>query len=453
MYRFLSIAMLGCFVALGCQSETSRPPVATQTGKESGSPPAAERSADAPKDAELAATEPQGGLIIGEPVRSGNLTIFPVISSVARMEDRFTTIDEGLANGTVEVAEVGSESAANTNPQPAAPNSDQVNDPERPNPPRREDAQQANIFADSPSEAAANEPNARVGHVLPSRGRAGADVNRLLVTNHSDKPLYLMPGEIIIGGQQDRTVAKETIIEPGEKPVAIDVFCVEHGRWRRQSAAESVAVLADLDGVAPGEVDKQLAEKVAKGHFGKSGGALSAKARATVQAGSDQSQVWDEVAKGNGKTGVAPASGTFTANYTDDKVVDKLKPRIEACAESIAKTERVVGVIVAINGAVTEADVFQSTPLFQKLWPKLIKTYALDSVAEDKGSETTCTAEDAQAFLAEARQADVAEKHEDGGLMVVKRSSEKLDSFGTAQGGASASFGAPSQVHGAVFKK
>src|SRR6185295_16416151 len=52
--------------------------------------------------------------------------------------------------------------------------------------------------------------------------QAGADVNTLMVLNTSGKPLYLMPGEIITGGQQDRTIGEEVVIEPGEKPVAID---------------------------------------------------------------------------------------------------------------------------------------------------------------------------------------------------------------------------------------
>src|SRR5262249_37671653 len=57
------------------------------------------------------------------------------------------------------------------------------------------------------------------------------EVNQLVVVNHSNKALYLMPGEIIIGGSQDRTIGQELVIAPDNKPVAIDVFCVEHGRW------------------------------------------------------------------------------------------------------------------------------------------------------------------------------------------------------------------------------
>jgi hypothetical protein len=35
--------------------------------------------------------------------------------------------------------------------------------------------------------------------------------------------------------------------------------------------------------------------------------------------------------------------------------------------------------VVAVNGKVESLDVFQSTPQFRNLWPKLLKSYALDA--------------------------------------------------------------------------
>ena len=40
-----------------------------------------------------------------------------------------------------------------------------------------------------------------------------------------------LPGEIIYGGKQDRCVAQECLIAADSKPVKIEVYCVEHGRW------------------------------------------------------------------------------------------------------------------------------------------------------------------------------------------------------------------------------
>src|SRR6266851_4678142 len=39
-----------------------------------------------------------------------------------------------------------------------------------------------------------------------------AEVNRVSVTNKAGKPIYLLAGDIILGGKQDREVARDTIV-------------------------------------------------------------------------------------------------------------------------------------------------------------------------------------------------------------------------------------------------
>ena len=56
------------------------------------------------------------------------------------------------------------------------------------------------------------------------------DVNNLTLTNKADQPLFLLAGEVIIGGKQDRIIGKNTIVA-GEEDADVPVFCVEHGRW------------------------------------------------------------------------------------------------------------------------------------------------------------------------------------------------------------------------------
>jgi len=64
------------------------------------------------------------------------------------------------------------------------------------------------------------------------RERGSGDVNSLEVENGSDKYLFLHVGDIIRGGKQDRTIATDVLIPPRSAPIAVDAFCVEHGRWR-----------------------------------------------------------------------------------------------------------------------------------------------------------------------------------------------------------------------------
>lgn len=352
--------------------------------------------------------------VIGEPVHFQNLTIFPVRSVVAKSDDRFLTLDEGLKAGTVEIREVG-EMAANV------PNSASVEPAQtRPTEPVR-----------GPLSLQDDDPFGASG--------AGNEVNTLIVVNHSDKPLYLMPGEVIIGGSQDRTIGNELVIAPHSEPTRVPVYCVEHGRWGDKGAEETVSQLQSAGGRAVvgasvavnGDVSlDKLAQEADQGKFVASVGQLGKSGRVAVQEAKDQSAVWEKVAETNTKSGVQPDSGSFTANYTASLTIRRLEPYIEHLQEPVAGLDRTVGVLVAINGKIESMDVFESTPLFQKLWPKLLKSYALDAANADESTEPKeCTLAAARTFLAEALQASVASSNKEHGVALTKRDSQHVISF------------------------
>ena len=267
-------------------------------------------------------------------------------------------------------------------------------------------------------------------------GAGGPDVNRLVVVNRSGKPLYLMPGEIIYGGQQDRTIAEETIILADAKPVTINVYCVEQGRWAHRDEARTAAalsLLADPTEAAPNEeVAQKLAAEAKQGKFVAPAGSLSKGARLAVQDAKGQHEVWNAVGQANAASGVMTESDAFTANYTSPEILKQLQQYVDSLQSPIVKQSQVVGVIVAVNGKVQTVDVFQSTPLFQKLWPKLLKSHALDAIAaaQAKDAEKLCTIGDAKEFLDGAMQADVERKTDSqGGLVVTKRDSPQAVLF------------------------
>jgi hypothetical protein len=166
----------------------------------------------------------------------------------------------------------------------------------------------------------------------------------------------------------------------------------------------------------------QTTEAANSGKFIGSVGSLNKQARLAVQKGDGQQKVWEEVAAENAKAGVQPQSETFSANYADADAAERLAPYMESLREPVANATNVVGVIVAVNGKVESLDVFQFTPLFQKLWPKLLKSHALDAAnaAEDHRADKVATRDDAQAFLKEVAQAK-AEPVDAGGELALAR--------------------------------
>ncbi|MGA2965323.1 MAG: DUF6569 family protein, partial [Terriglobales bacterium] len=218
----------------------------------------------------------------------------------------------------------------------------------------------------------------------------GPEVNRLVLVNNSKRPLLLLAGEIVTGGKQDRVIGKDRIVPPESDPVDLDVFCVEPGRWVAANG---------------------------KNDFSNAGsGALFAApaVRSKAMAARDQDQVWDSVRSSQRAmaltveaTGAAPDVNATTSyagvmdNREVQKKVDAVAEPVERNYESVIRQLRdknAVGVVVAVNGEIVWADIFASTQLLQKYWPKLIRSYAAEAV-ESRGKGGEASVKDAQKFL------------------------------------------------------
>src|ERR1051325_9501271 len=123
------------------------------------------------------------GYKVLDPIRHGNLTVFPVVAAKSYPTGEFLTLDEGLRSGEVVVTEAGSVQGLV----------------------RR--------------------------HAVTGMRHDGAEVNRLVLVNNSKRPLLLLAGEIVTGGKQDRVIGRDRIFPAESDPIDLGVFCVEPGRW------------------------------------------------------------------------------------------------------------------------------------------------------------------------------------------------------------------------------
>jgi hypothetical protein len=305
------------------------------------------------REARAGETTSSSGYKVLEPIGHGNLTVFPVVGSKTYATGTFLTLDEGLRSGDVVVTEYGHARGLIRGRKP-------------------------------------------VTAVL----RENAQVNQLVLINNSKRPLLLLAGEIVTGGKQDRVIGKDRIVPAESDPVDLSVFCVEPGRW-----------------VATSE------------HFGASeamyGKAASANApppmtmmaqpsvRGKAMGDKDQNQVWAEVRRQKeavmqdaapAAAGVIGGNSSYARLMENEEVkgkVDAVAKPIEHNYQSLIKQLRdrnAVGVVVAVNGKIIWSDVFASTDLLEKYWPKLVRSYASEAVVtRAKGGEAT--EKQAQAFL------------------------------------------------------
>jgi len=191
---------------------------------------------------------------------------------------------------------------------------------------------------------------------------SGDEVNRLVLVNNSDRPLLLLAGEVVTGGKQDRVIGVDRIVPPKSGPIDLSVFCVEPHRW-----------------VASSE------------HFGSMKSQMAQPSvRMPAMAERSQQRVWDNVASAVGGMAVAAPQASSALHATSSYAKAMQNPAVEKTVGSIAndydgllrelRKVGAKGVVVAINGRMTWADVFASTDLLEKYWQKLIRSYAADSL-------------------------------------------------------------------------
>ncbi len=297
------------------------------------------------------------GYKVLDPIRHGSLTVFPVVAAKTYPTGEFLTLDEGLRSGEVVVTEAGNVQGLIRRPG------------------------------------------------VPSIRHDGAEVNRLVLVNNSKRPLLLLAGEIVTGGKQDRVIGKDRIVPAESDPIDLSVFCVEPGRWVQtsQQFGASGAMYGSRAGVAVGGPVTMMAQP---------------SVRAKAMGDKDQGEVWAEVRKQQeavrveleadapvvaGEVAQTSSYAKVMENGAVRQQVDAVAKPIEQNYESVIHQLRdrdAVGVVVAVNGRIIWADIFASTDLLEKYWPKLVRSYASEAVVV-RAKDVDVSVARAQDFLAD----------------------------------------------------
>jgi len=190
------------------------------------------------------------------------------------------------------------------------------------------------------------------------------DVNELLIENPGDLDLFIQAGDIVKGGRQDRTLGTDFIVPAKSGKVPVPVFCVESARWHKRRNESDV-------------------------HFSKSTDfASSKKLRASVCAKKSQSAVWQSVQEEQVKlcasigakvqSQESPTSLQLSYEYAETTAaLDDYFARLEAAPSPDAS-----GVIWAINGKFSHADIYGDAALFRKVWKKLLRAATFEAISE-----------------------------------------------------------------------
>jgi hypothetical protein len=254
-------------------------------------------------------------------------------------------------------------------------------------------------------------------------------VNELKIENKGAEDVFVQAGDIVKGGQQDRVLTVSLIVPARSGPVAVGAYCVEQGRWsargredvKRFASAEKAvpsrevklammappkpAPAADLRSSASppaGESSHQTAEQ------------RRIIQRSPADTGSRQGEVWANVDKIqrklsstlNARVASELSSSSLQLSLENEKLEQARAAYVTALKAAGEKADDIVGVVIAINGRVSSADVYPSNGLFRKMWPKLLDAAATEAISEKtaKAEPAPATAA-ARAFLVAAEKA------------------------------------------------
>ncbi|MHB8629306.1 MAG: ARPP-1 family domain-containing protein [Aggregatilineales bacterium] len=235
----------------------------------------------------------------------------------------------------------------------------------------------------------------------------GGSVPTLMVHNRGDLPVLLVIGEELIGAKQNR-VLNTSMLVAAHNDLKIPVSCVERGRWAYRSRTFDSSVTTSHFYLRKAQTESVTA---------------NLRNKATYDA--DQTAVWREVDRK-----MAAVNTISTTSALHDAYVQS-EAKLEAYLGAFAPGDSSHGFIVSINGEVVGGDLFDHPDTLRKLWPKLMRSYALDALERaSRPAISTPGITDTQEFISKAQSAH-DEIYESVGLgRDVRLSSEQVSGSG-----------------------
>jgi len=187
---------------------------------------------------------------------------------------------------------------------------------------------------------------------------SGGNVNQLEVRNLSKDTVFIMAGELVSGGKQDRVIAKNILLPPGKNFVPLPVFCVEHGRWSAGSE----------DGASFKEHRAFTANSV----------------RSKAVQNADQSAVWQQVDEVTTKNKSKSSTDNFNEIYANKEFMKEFNAYTEFFKNTFNDLDDCIGFLGVSGNRIVGCDIFATNELFSQQFESLIAAYITEAITENK---------------------------------------------------------------------
>src|SRR3989338_1122490 len=178
-------------------------------------------------------------------------------------------------------------------------------------------------------------------------------VNTLFAKNNSNDTIFIMAGEVVKGGKQDRVIGQDVVLVPGQE-VNLSAFCIESSRWTTK-----------------------------EGNGGKFTGYYNVSSmdiRKTVTTEKNQSMVWQKVDEHTAANGASSETHTYTNLENSEEYQKSVQEYMEMFKDAFKDDDRVIGVIAVTGDQVMGLDIFATHDLFITSFPNLLHSYAGNAI-------------------------------------------------------------------------
>src|SRR5262245_32158401 len=181
-------------------------------------------------------------------------------------------------------------------------------------------------------------------------------VPELRVRNRAKDRVFIPDGSTLTGAKQNRIVNLSVMLAP-ESVTVIPVSCVERGRWSYRTRHLSPC----------GSSDSAFRALMCRG--------ATDSLRRSGSVGVDQGAVWEYV------EGMLCGSGAESPTRAYHALYEKWGQELADYEAHLLVPEGACGVAVEVDGKVQSVDLFDKSDTLGKLWPGLLKSYALAALA------------------------------------------------------------------------
>ena len=210
-------------------------------------------------------------------------------------------------------------------------------------------------------------------------------VPSLMVTNTADVPVLLVEGEMLVGGDQNRTM-NVTVLCPPNSITRVPVSCVEAGRWGTRRA------MTASFRHAPGSL-RSIKTANLRPRYGDASDRPS-----------DQGLVWEEVDRQSELHNIPSETSAL------EDVQEEIENRIASELDDLIPDPNQVGVVCAVGDEVLGLDLFDRPATLAQYLRGIVAGHALDADPRSNGHDPITSIE---RFLA---QVDTAESEDGHGV-------------------------------------